>query len=385
MEIPKNLEKDTSAKVAVTCLVAVMITVASVAPILFLPKPSVANAYQTHILSGKGNYLDPSVSPDGNLIAFASNRTGSYQIWLVSIDGSTVTKLTDSSGSKSDPQWSPTLNLIAFLSTSGTLTSLWTINPDGSGLTMVSKSGQSVQDFAWNPANGVLAYDSYANGKWTISLAKIGSAPVQLTNSSSNSMYPAWNPNGEYLAYSSDRDGNFDIYVQNIATGSVSRVTSSQGDNFAPTFSPNGEQLLFMSNDTGAWSIWTQDVNGSNPANLLNPYQEFRQPMWSPPVDISANPQWSPDGLSVLFVSSAVSDPQDAFVLQPNVPVRVDEVGDVALSLIQTRISENLTGANSACWMPNGVGVVLTWNKGSDQGIWIVGFSEATAEANPYG
>jgi Tol biopolymer transport system component len=384
LQLSRDRRKRASAKVALTCLIAVMITVAAVTPILFLPKPSSASAYQSHVLSGKGNYLDPSVSPSGSLIAFASNRTGSYQIWLVNTKGSTVTRLTDSDGAKSDPQWSPAGNMIAFLSASSSLTSLWTINTDGSELAMVSLMGQSVQDFAWNPSTGMLAYDSYANGKWTISMAKIGLTPIQLVNDTSNSMYPSWNPNGKYLVYSSDRNGNFDIFVQNIATGAESMVTMSQGDNLAPRFSPNGEQLLFMSNRTGVWSIWTQDVNGSAPVNLLDQSQEFRLPPWSPVVDLFANAQWSPNGLSVLFVSSVVSGIQDAFVIQPNALVPVDELGDIGLGLIQTRISENLTGANSACWLPNGQGVVLTWNQGSDQGIWIVGFSPVTY-SNPYG
>ena len=169
-----------------------------------------------------------------------------------------------------------------------------------------------------------------------------------------------------------------------MESGVETRITSSHGDNLLPRFSPNGHELLFMSNSTGAWSIWTVYLNGSSLSNLLDPYQEFRQPTWSPSVDLLANPQWSPNGLTILFVSSSSSESQDAYVLEPNVLVAVDEVGDFGMGLIQTRLSENITGANSATWLPDGSGVVLTWSGGADAGIWVLSFQPVVA-TNPYG
>jgi Tol biopolymer transport system component len=379
-----------SLKVAVTCLIALVITLSAVMPLVLLPKPSptssalISGPTLREILSGRGNYLDPSVSKDGSRIAFASNRTGNYQIWMVNVDGSHLTKLTDSLGAKSDPQWSPDSMTIAFLSSTDSLSSLWTIKADGSGLTLITGNVQSVQDFVWSPKGGFLTFDSFSNGRWAIYEARAGSQQIQLTNVSSNSLYPSWSADGKSMAYSSNRFGNYDIFVRNVASGAETRLNGSEGDNLVPRFSKSADQLLFMSNRTGTWSIWTEDMNGSALANLLDPYQEFRDPMWSPAVDLSANPIWNPSSQSVLFVSSDTPSLSDAFIIQPNVLVRADEVGTQALGVIQTRISANLTGANSACWTPSGEGVVLTSNQGKDQGIWLVEFNPTTP-SNPYG
>lgn len=47
----------------------------------------------------------PTISPDGTRIAFASNRTGNYEIYVMNIDGSNVTQITDTPGDEYQPSW----------------------------------------------------------------------------------------------------------------------------------------------------------------------------------------------------------------------------------------------------------------------------------------
>jgi TolB protein len=54
------------------------------------------------------NYAwDPSWSPDGQRIAFSSERDGNLEIYVINIDGSGLTRLTDHPGDDSSPAWSP--------------------------------------------------------------------------------------------------------------------------------------------------------------------------------------------------------------------------------------------------------------------------------------
>ena len=57
------------------------------------------------LTSNAGNNEHPTWSPDGKLIAFASNRGGSYQIYIMRKDGSNVTRITNS-GENTSPTWS---------------------------------------------------------------------------------------------------------------------------------------------------------------------------------------------------------------------------------------------------------------------------------------
>jgi|TARA_B100000315_G_C14075216_1_gene362383 Tol biopolymer transport system component len=48
---------------------------------------------------------DPAWSPDGRKIAFASNRDGDFDIWVMDADGSNQRQLTSDSAWDRDPAW----------------------------------------------------------------------------------------------------------------------------------------------------------------------------------------------------------------------------------------------------------------------------------------
>ena len=67
----------------------------------------------TNLTNGQGSSRYPSWSPDGTKLAFASDRSGSWQIYVMDADGSNVVQLT-SSGNHTQPAWSPDGNRIVF-------------------------------------------------------------------------------------------------------------------------------------------------------------------------------------------------------------------------------------------------------------------------------
>jgi hypothetical protein len=69
---------------------------------------------QTNLTNGQGNSRYPSWSPDGSKIAFASDRSGSWQIYVMNVDGSGVVQLT-SGGNHIEPAWSPDGTKIAYV------------------------------------------------------------------------------------------------------------------------------------------------------------------------------------------------------------------------------------------------------------------------------
>lgn len=76
----------------------------------------------------------PSVSPGGDKVAFMSDRTGKWEVYVVNIDGSGLRQLTHSRGYNSGlPTWSPDGNHIAFVSDYDNQWAIWVVNYDGSG------------------------------------------------------------------------------------------------------------------------------------------------------------------------------------------------------------------------------------------------------------
>lgn len=56
------------------------------------------------------------ISPDGNTIAFASDRDGNWKIYVTNSDGSDVCRLTDNPATDDSPTWSPDNQQLAFAS-----------------------------------------------------------------------------------------------------------------------------------------------------------------------------------------------------------------------------------------------------------------------------
>jgi TolB protein len=78
------------------------------------------------------NYL-PDWSPDGNRIAFASNRSGNWDIFTMDPDGSSVQQVTDHPGADIEPVWSPDGSQLAFatLRTAGEGWEVFLVDVDG--------------------------------------------------------------------------------------------------------------------------------------------------------------------------------------------------------------------------------------------------------------
>jgi TolB protein len=94
---------------------------------------------------------DPDWSPNGQWIAFASNRTGTYQIWAVRPDGSGLRQVTTDGWEKSFPAFSPDSSRILFTRARGNESDLWTVKLDGTGVRQVTRTSAFETQGAYSP------------------------------------------------------------------------------------------------------------------------------------------------------------------------------------------------------------------------------------------
>ncbi len=93
----------------------------------------------------------PEWSPGGDRIAFASNRTGSFEIYTMAPDGNGLTQLTSHVGGDTEPAWSPDGTKIAFTSDRDGNDEIYVMNVDGSAATNMTMNVAIDAGPDWQP------------------------------------------------------------------------------------------------------------------------------------------------------------------------------------------------------------------------------------------
>ncbi len=149
----------------------------------------------------------PDVSPDGEWIAFDSyfGQPASVDIGIVRTDGTELRRLTDTTSRDRYPRWSPDGNRIAFWSNRNGVHELWNINADGSGLKQHTyTSGQVLSAPVWGP-EGRLAFHTKDHTSYIINADKSWEdqnprvLPLFADVEECSGLY-SWSPDGKYLA-----------------------------------------------------------------------------------------------------------------------------------------------------------------------------------------
>jgi Tol biopolymer transport system component len=231
----------------------------------------VTGAALTRLTSKAGRELFPSLSPEGDFVVYADQSTGNWDIYLQRVGGEKAINLTeDSSTDDSQPSLSPDGELIAFRS-----------ERDGGGIFLMGATGESVRrltDFgcspAWSPDGSEIAYVTECNLEtpdtrggvsqlWTVNLV---SGETRLI-SEADSVQPSWSPHGLRIAYwsiddaSGKRTGQRDIWTIPAHGGEAVPVTQDAPTDWNPVWSPDGNYIYFSSDRSGSMNLWRIPIN----------------------------------------------------------------------------------------------------------------------------
>jgi beta propeller repeat protein len=240
----------------------------------------------------------PVWSPDGTKILFSSDRTGTYNIWVMDADGNNLKRLTTTDFAAAVvPDWSPDGTQILFNSNqgSGGGWDFWVMNSDGSNQTQITFDHADYGHPRWSPDGTRIAFNSIRGGSsLNIWVANIdGTNMHQLTANAGENVSAEWSPDSSKICFSSNRSGNYNVYVMNADGTDQTPLTSNPTDERGGCkWSPDGKKLLFTRSNNGQSDIWMMDPDGSNQVPLLaTPYHEYQ-------------PDVSPDGTKIVFTSN---------------------------------------------------------------------------------
>ncbi|HUF07780.1 MAG TPA: protein kinase [Rhodothermales bacterium] len=155
------------------------------------------------VVEGSLSILWPDVSPDGQWIAF-NPQLGFDQrdIYVIRSDGRELRQLTNDPANDLYGRWSPNGNRLAFVSNRGGNMDFWAINADGSGLRQITRASERIWNPQWSP-DGTTMTATYAKGTLLFDLSGALPAdagkPIRCPDGGSFAAW-SWSPDGKWLS-----------------------------------------------------------------------------------------------------------------------------------------------------------------------------------------
>ncbi|MCI0494898.1 hypothetical protein L0Z72_07810 [candidate division KSB1 bacterium] len=232
----------------------------------------------------------PALSPKGDKIAFLSDRTGYFDIFLMSaIDGRILGKLVSGQQSgdleelhwlRAGISWSPDSKFIVFAAKS--------LGDDVLHIVDVNKKKiiraieldlDGIFTPSWSPLGDEIAFMGIKNGQGDIYSYNVTTESLdKVTDDSYSDLQPQWSPDGKKIVFSSDRGEyygenfptqvkmfneefrNLDIFIIDRETNFIERITNTNNLEASPVFSPKGDRLAYISDESGIFNIYLYDL-----------------------------------------------------------------------------------------------------------------------------
>ena len=264
-------------------------------------RPSVDGKIFTQITDDPGAELFPSLSPDGRTVAYASQASGNWDIYVQRVGSAEGVNLTrDSAADETQPAFSRDGRYIAFRSERDG-GGIFVMRSDGTGVRRIADSGYNP---AWSPDGRQIVYaeegitrpedrSGRVSQLWSVELAS-GRKRLVVKD---DGVQPHWSPNGQYIAYwAIDLDGDRDLWTVRASGGPPSRITRDPFLDWNPVWSPDGAWLYFCSNRGGSMGIWRIPMKESTGEARGSP-EPIRTPASYP-----AHLSFSGDGRNLAYV-----------------------------------------------------------------------------------
>ena len=180
----------------------------------------------------------PSFSPDGRRLALALSFEGRLDIYVLDIDSTKLTRVTDSRSIDTEPVW---------------------IDND----TLVFTSDRS---------GGPQLYEVPANG----------GRSTRMTFEGNYNADPTVSPDGSTIAFVHNSGTGFQIAAIDRASGLFQTLTQGTIDE-SPSFSPNGQMIMYATEKDGRGTLGAVSLDGSVVQSLsLDDGSNVREPAWAP-------------------------------------------------------------------------------------------------------
>jgi len=260
--------------------------------IWYIPYPASRNGVR-RIGNDLDDYIGASLTASGSEIVSVQFQTLS-NIYVAKADNpSRAVQVTPGSGRYFDLAWAPDGRILYASDATGSA-DLWIMNADGTGQRQItSHAGRNYAPVA-SPDSRSVAFHSNRTGNWQVWRTNMdGTEPKQLSNSAGDGNWPQFTAGGRtVLFHKTNLNGVFNLWQVPVEGGNAQQITT--GLTMHPAVSPwTGEIAAWYSDtqDTPNWKIAIFARTGGDPLRVLNPPPNARPDTairWMPKGDAVA-------------------------------------------------------------------------------------------------
>ena len=232
----------------------------------------------------------PSLSPQGDKIAFISDRDDYFDVYVMSTIDNTVTKVVDGQRTKNFEElhlltpgigWSPDGKKIAFAAKSGERDAIYIVTVADGEQEKIAFDLDGIFTVDWSHQGDKLVFVGNTARQSDIYLYDLKTKELKnLTDDIFSDSDPVWSPDGKKIYFVSDRRNEtarnmlpasfrmarfnyrqLDIYSLSVDDGTITRITTDEGsDETSPVVSPDGKKLLYVSDRNGNGNVYERDL-----------------------------------------------------------------------------------------------------------------------------
>jgi hypothetical protein len=213
----------------------------------------------TSVIEPRANNFHAKPSPDGSQIAFDSDRDGERGVYVSSVDGRQVRRVSGD-GFAAIPSWSPDGKTLAFVRAEPSepdVWNLWTVElATGDAQRLTSYREGQLWGGSWFPDGRRLAYthdDRLLVIDRSGGVERVYPSPVKGTPMRA----PAVSPDASRVVFQVQRKGT---WLLNLQSGTMRKVMADPSAE-AYTWSPDGRRVAYYSRADEKWGVWVMGTD----------------------------------------------------------------------------------------------------------------------------
>ncbi|MBI5059889.1 PD40 domain-containing protein [candidate division KSB1 bacterium] len=252
-----------------------------------------------------------AISPDGSTLAFLSDRSDYFDLWLLEIESGKQDRVLQGERSGNFEQlkwldarisWSPDGERITFASKSGRIDAVNILDVKRGRVTeQLRFDMDAIFNPTWSRDGQRIAFVGIKSGQSDLYVYELAQRQLrQVTDDPYSDDDPAWSTDSESLYFTSDRGDSLrvrgysaesamwtadyrqtDIYLVRVGEMDAQRMTRTPTNERTPTLTPNGQYLMYSSDASGIYNLYRYDLESGAAEAVTNCLTGCLQPSYS--------------------------------------------------------------------------------------------------------